>query len=378
MKILQVTTFFTPRLGGSVIVPYSFSMELSKRGHEVTLLTTDYEFDEKYAKNLEKEGVKVIPFHCITDIQLFLITPRMKNWLKKEIRNFDVIHLHAFRSYQNVIAHYYAKRYEIPYVLQAHGSAAPSLEKRKLKKLYDLIWGYKILKDASKAIALTKTEVEQYKKMGLGENKIEIIPNGINPSEYQLPPKGRFKTKYRIKDDEKIVLYLGRIHRSKGIDLLINSFDVLTRTLDNVKLVVLGPDDGFLNEALSMSKKLGSKVLFKGFVNAEEKLEALTDADVFVTPMFNGFPLTFLEACIAGLPIVTTQLGDVLNWVNNRVGFVSTATPEDLAKAIYKILYNNSLREKFSQNCREIVYKEFSIDNVVTKLENLYRNLIIK
>ena len=87
-----------------------------------------------------------------------------------------------------------------------------------------------------------------------------------------------------------MVLYLGIIPRSKGIDFLIKSFAILVKMLCNVKLVLIGPDDGFLNEALSLSKTLGlaSKILFTGFVSTEEKLEALVDADVFVTPSFYG------------------------------------------------------------------------------------------
>ena len=65
MKILQVIPFFTPARGGSVMVPYKLSKELSKRGHDVTLITTDFEFDEEYAKTLEKEGVRVFPYWLV-------------------------------------------------------------------------------------------------------------------------------------------------------------------------------------------------------------------------------------------------------------------------------------------------------------------------
>lgn len=62
MKILQVAQFFSPVHGGSAEVPYHVSKELAKRGHEVTLITTDFEFDDEYAKTLGETGVKVIPF----------------------------------------------------------------------------------------------------------------------------------------------------------------------------------------------------------------------------------------------------------------------------------------------------------------------------
>jgi glycosyltransferase involved in cell wall biosynthesis len=306
------------------------------------------------------------------------IAPTMAFALNKNIRKFDIIHLHEYISFQAILVHHYAEKYNTPYILQVHGSI-PKLEKKRRKQLYELLFGYKLLKKASKVIALTGIEAEQYRNVGIPEDKIVIIPNGIDFSQYKnLPPKGSFKKKYGIKDDEKVVLYLGRIHRSKGIGLLIKSFAKLVKMLNNVKLVLVGPDSGFLNEALSLSKtlKLESKILFTGFVSTEEKLEALADANVFVTPSFYGFPITFLEACTAGVPIVITTLGDTLSWINGRVGFVSPATPEDLSRAIYKILSSNEIYEKFSKNCKDIVRKEFSIEKVVSKLEDLYQNII--
>ena len=139
MKILQAIPFFTPARGGSVTAPYNISKHLAKRGHEVTVFTTDFEFDEEYAKSLD--GVCVVPFHCIANIGLMLISPEMKKQLKKEIKNFDVIHIHNFRSYQNIIVHHYAKKYGVPYVLQAHGSVLPLFQKQRLKKFFDLFLG---------------------------------------------------------------------------------------------------------------------------------------------------------------------------------------------------------------------------------------------
>jgi len=108
MKILQVIPFFTPARGGSVTVSYYLSKELSKSGHEVTIITTDFEFDEEYAKSIE--GVNVISFKCIANHGLFLYSPSMKKWLRDNINNFDVVHLHNFRSYQNNVVYKYAKK----------------------------------------------------------------------------------------------------------------------------------------------------------------------------------------------------------------------------------------------------------------------------
>ena len=116
-------------------------------------------------------------------------------------------------------------QYDIPYILQARGSVMPFFEKIILKKCYDFKWGNKILRDSSKVIALTQFERSQYMEMSVPEDKIRIVPNGIELDKYNdIPIKGEFRTKFQIDASEKIILYLGRIHKIKGINLLIRAF----------------------------------------------------------------------------------------------------------------------------------------------------------
>ena len=138
-------SFFTPTRGGSVKSVYNLSKELAKNGHDVTIITTDFKFDKEYAKSIEKERVTVIPFHCVTNIGFFLISPSIKKWLKENIKNFDIVHMHNFRSYQNNVVYRYAKKYNIPFICQAHGSVLPFFSKVSFKKIFDLVWGKKIL-----------------------------------------------------------------------------------------------------------------------------------------------------------------------------------------------------------------------------------------
>ena len=380
MKILQVVPFFTPARGGSAIVPYNLSKHLAKRGHEVTVFTTDFEFDEEYAKSLD--GVRVVPFHCIVNMGLMLISPTMKRQLKKEIRDFDVIHMHNFRSYQNIVAHHYAKKYGVPYMLQAHGSVLPFFQKQRLKKLYDWVWGYRILKDASKVIALTKMEVEQNKKMGVDGDEIEIVPNGIDLSEYEnLPKRGEFRRKYSISDDEKIILYLGRIHKIKGIDLLVEAFLDLAKELDGIKLVIVGPDDGFLSALKKRIEdlKIGDRILFTGPLYERDKLEAYVDADVYVLPsVYEIFGITVLEACDCGTPVIVTDRCGIADIVDGKIGHVVEYDKDQLRDAIFKILSDEELRRRFGEEGRRLVGEEFGWDTIVRKIEGIYETTLAK
>ncbi|GAH68144.1 unnamed protein product, partial [marine sediment metagenome] len=223
---------------------------------------------------------------------------------------FDVVHLHNFRSYQNVVVHHYAKKYGIPYVLQAHGSVLRIIEKQKLKKIYDIFWGYKILKDASKLIAVSNIEVEQYKQLGVDKNKIEVISNGIDIESFKnLPERNQFKRKYRVRE-KYMILFLGRVHKIKGIDFLIKSFSKLIKEINDAVLVIAGQDDGYKKEAKVLAKNLGlqDKVKFTGRIDGKDKLSAYIDANVLVYPsIFEIFGLVPFEAIMCGTPVIVTD-----------------------------------------------------------------------
>ena len=238
----------------------------------------------------------------------------------------------------------------------------------------------KVLKKASKIIALSDVEAQQYRSMGVSDEKIAVVTNGIDLSEYAvLPPRGPFKRKFNIPNNKKIILYLGRIHKTKGIDILVKAYAYLIKEMkyNHALLVIAGPDDGYLSEVRSLVASLGisDSVLFTGFIRSEDKLSALVDADVFVTPSFYGFPVTFLEACATGTPLVTTNLGDTLEWIDGNVGYVTPPSHYELAKAIYAIISDDELRQKFSRNCINIVSSEFSIRKVVIILEQIYKEV---
>jgi len=388
MKILQVIPAFYPAhaYGGTVEVAYHISKELVRRGHEVTVYTSDSldKYHRQKSRISEVDGIKVYYFKTPSNRLAWnrlVFTPGMRLQLSKEIKNFDTIHLHGFRNFQNIPAHHYAKKYSIPYVLQAHGSLPRIIKKQRLKKLYDWVWGNKILKDASKVVALTRTEAEQYKKMGVDEDKIEIVPNGIDLSKFEnLPEKGEIRRKYLIEDDEKVILYLGRIHKIKGIDLFVKAFADLAAELDNVKLVIIGPDDGFLSmlKAQIEDLKMDDKILFTGPLYERDKLEAYVDADVYVLPsVYETFPVTVLEACACGTPVIITDRCGIADIVD-KVGCVVEYDKDQLRDAMFKIWSEEELRRKLGVEGGRLVREEFGWDKIVRRLESIYERTHLK
>ena len=377
MRILQVTDVFD--LFGVTNACYSVQKELTKRDHEATLIASDFRLSDDTTATLKGAGTRFIPFRCKTAVSSFCFSPSMKYWLDEHLKDFDVVHMHNFRCYQNIVTHKYAQKYGVPYVLQAHGSVLPFFGRRTQKRLFDLLWGRSILSDAAKLIALTPAEQAQYEKMGIKRERTAIVPNGIDATEYaNLPGKSRFRTRYGIDGDEKLILSLGKLHRIKGVDLLIKAFAKLLEKMDGVKLVIAGPDVGVLGQlrTLVSELKVSDSVLFVGTLRGHDKLEAYVDADVYVLPsVYEAFGLTVLEACACGTPVIVTAACGIADLVR-EFGCVVERHPDEFCNAIYRVLSLDASAKDFGAVGRSFVLKELTWEQVVQRIEEVYADVI--
>jgi glycosyltransferase involved in cell wall biosynthesis len=381
MKILHVISVLSPKFGGLVSALYQLSKELAKKGHEVTIVTSDYRIDTNFAKNIEEYGIKVISFRTVVNFGLFIYTPSIKFWLKNNIKSFDVIHLHEFRSYQNIEVHNFAIKFGIPYIIQPNGTVLPFFEKKTLKKLYDLFYGDMILKNASNHIASSKNELDQIKSMGIDENKITIIPSCIDLSEFEnLPPNGTFKAKYGIRQDEKVILFLGRIHKIKGIDLLVDAFFDLSNEMADIKLVIIGPDAGFLNFLLKKidNLKIPEKIIYIGFIDKSDKTAAYIDADLFVLPsQYETFGLTVLEAWSCGTPVIVSEGCLISEFLPNK-DIIFKRDKNRLKDLIKKILQDDELKLKLKNDGEQLIKNQFNWSKLIEKYILIYSDVIRK
>jgi glycosyltransferase involved in cell wall biosynthesis len=388
MNILQVAPLYTasPQHFGSgvVRVVYHVSKELVRRGHAVTICTSSSAEGTGSHKQIQDtsnpailDGIRVFFFPYSISHNLFYFTPQVLPYLKKNLHTFDVAHLHDVRSFQSIVTHHYAKERGFPYVLQLHGSYLGTIKGSKLKWLLDNAISYKVLRDSKRVIALTKTEAEYYRKKGIAAGAIDIVGNGIEIPQYgEQTAGGRFREKVAIRDDQFIILYVGRIASSKGLDMLVEAFSVLKNSVGAAKLVLVGEDYLGYESALKKQVRglnIEDSTIFTGPISESDKIDAYRDADVFVTPNFTGLPLTFLESCACGTPIVTTHNGDDIDWIDGHVGYVVNYDKNDLANAISNILLDDRTRAEFKANCRKLVEKKFGWSNVVDKIEETYR-----
>jgi glycosyltransferase involved in cell wall biosynthesis len=379
MKIGFITPFFSPVAGGSATGPYYLAKYLVKKGHEVLIFTSN--FGRNLAKFPDEKDLAIIESKIELKMFNLFYTPSLRSELESS-NKLDILHLHNFRTYQNYVAYSYAKRTNTPYILQAHGSI-PRIGKKELKWLYDVFFGYQLLRDASKVIALTQVETDQYRHMGISEEKIAIVPNGIDLSEYaELPPKGSFKKKFGIPENMKIIFYLGRIHKIKGIDLLIRAYAHLKNVMKyrGAILVIAGPDDGYLSDAKALAYTLGvpDSVVFVGPLYSVDKLAAYVDSDLCVLPSrYETFPIALLEVYACSKPIVASNLQGLKELiVDGETGLLFEAGNfKQMAEKMAYLLNDNNKATEIGMKARGLVEERYSMDRVVDNLEELYMEI---
>ena len=393
MKILHVIDYFAWPHGGPVRSVYDRANSLAARGHEVTIYTTDmgpvHRLDD-HDKIRSDRNVDIRYFRCLNNWTAnkfrFMFSREMQSAFKGETGNFDIIHTHETRGFPNLCVWHYARKNSVPYVLEARGTLPTALpQQRKMyvlaKYLSDRIIYHKVIKNASKVIALTQSESLAYEKLGVEKRNIEVIPNAIDRAYFEkLPARGQFRQRHGIKNEEKIILFLGRIHETKGLELLLRAFNGLDKEVNDVRLVIAGPDGGYLARLRENIRYLGlaDHVLLTGPLYDNAKLEAFVDADVFVHPSsYEVFGLSPLEACACGTPTIVTNRCGVAEWIK-EVADVVDYDAEQLQSAMRVIVTSGHLRGEMGRKSLTMVREQFNTERIADNLEKLYHTALAK
>ncbi|GAB6056707.1 glycosyltransferase [Methanobacterium movens] len=390
MKILHVTPFFKPswEAGGPPRSVYELARRQVKKGHHVTVFTTDgfkKRLDVEKNKPLDVEGIETYYFRNLSLYMAGALNFTLPYYLplvaRKKIKEFDIIHIHEHRTFLAMVAHHYAHKYHLPYLLQPRGSA-PKVNKNKLKEIFDKIAGNDIVYHSCKILATSKMEQEQYKNYFplLDMDKVELLPNGIDLDTYKvLPAEGQFRKEYGIKKEEKIVLYLSRLYSTKGLDILIQSISEILEDKPFIRLVIAGPDDHYQDklEEMISQLKIEDRVLITGPLYGKKKDEAYRDADIFVLPsQTESFGNVVVEAMASFNPVVVTRTCGVSEWLNPDNSVVINYDKLELKRALLDLLNNNDKRIKMSQNARKKVMSTFNWDKIVDELDEIYQECL--
>ena len=359
---------------------------LSQRGHDVRVVTTDacsptariepstsnYGLDVRRLKNLNN----YLAWH-----QHLFLPIGLGRTLSAAIANTDIVHVHEFRTLLSVAVRKQCRKFGVPYILSAHGSVLRLVNKIPWKAAFDADFGHQILHGAAHVIAISDAERRQYESVGVETEKIRIIPNGIDRTEFEnLPLPGLFKRKYNLQG-RRIIGYIGRLNARKGLDTLVQSFKDLNETMDDLALVLAGPDDGYGRRIQAMVNDLDLRrdVVFPGLVTSPEKLELFIDSDVIVYPSQHEiFGLVPFEALACGRPVIVANdsgCGEIVARENAGV----TITPGDtdaLTSALITTLNGGALVDEAVENGRRFVQSELDWDTVARRTEEVYAQAI--
>ncbi|OEC86109.1 MULTISPECIES: glycosyltransferase family 4 protein [Methanobacterium] len=389
MKILVVSLTFPPRkFGGVTEASFNLSKNLVAMGHDVSVYTTDAGNAPGSRLLIEDvvnlEGIKVRYFKNISNFLAFkhqIYLPKdMVYIIKKELQDFDIIHFQDFRSLMHVAIWYYAQKFSIPYVLQSYGYLGHKFERVGLKKIFDYLFGYKILSGAQIVIS-GKLDLDEYKQMGIDPEKIRVLTNPLYNVDSFRCHKSINSDNFKF--NKHFILFLGRLHKIKGIEFLLQGFNSLCNDRDDVILLIAGPDEGYKSVLDQQISKFGinDKIIFTGILTGDDKIAALSEADMLVqTSIYERGPGSPFEAVLCGTPVVVTRntgAGDIVRKID--AGFlVDYGDVEGLKKAMEEILDKPEKALKKVEYAKKYIINNLSWNNGIKEYENVYKEIMAK
>jgi len=392
MKILHVIPSYLPafQYGGPIKAVHELCREQVRQGQEVSVFTTDADGRKslkvatKVPQNIE--GVKVTYFP-LKFLRRYYYSFDLNEALKINIGNFDIVHIHAVFVYSTIIAARWCQKRGIPYVINAFGALDKDMVKLRnsfLKNIYINLIERININQASLLLAASAYEQERFKPFGF-KTQVAIMPRGISVNEYIW--NERFKTdfikRYPMLAGKEILLFLGRIHSKKGLDLLAAAFKKILQKNSNVALAIAGTGEGrYVSKIKNLFASLGCRnnVVFTGMLLGQEKLQALYASDIFILPSYGeNFGISVLEAMACKLPVViTNKVGLFPDVQEFNAGSVINCNVEECAQAVLGMLNDGKNRRALGDNGRRLVEDRFTLDIVSRRSLEIYQAVLLK
>ncbi|MGL5601141.1 MAG: lipopolysaccharide N-acetylglucosaminyltransferase [Silvania sp.] len=225
--------------------------------------------------------------------------------------------------------------------------------------------------------------LKNYYHSFLPEADIEIVPNGIDLKRYQSDSAPISKPKIAILPDEKVIFYAGRIVPDKGVLLLLQAFEQLIATHNNLKLIVVGDynevsktDGGaYQREVRAVAERLADRCVMTGSLPPDQMHRYYPLGDLVVIPsqFQEPFCMVAIEAMGAGKPVLVSTRGGMVEFVKeNDTGYhlQEPMTAETIAQDIVAVLYNAEL-SNIAKRGQKYVYEHYSWTGVTQRFEEV-------
>jgi len=389
MKVLHVIPSVAARTGGPAVTAVELARVAGAHGIETAVFSTKMGFPAQSWNPAEIEPGELVSGVEDVDMRLFPVqrpyrmaySPKLRRALSLHIRQYDVVHIHSLYLYPQFAAAAEARSRGIPYIVCVHGALDPWLRRRGRvrKRLTEIMWQNRMLKRAAAIHFTLEEEARLAGGVAKGRPRV-ILPNGVRWSEFgDLPDPADFRARFLGGHTGPVVLFLGRLTEKKGLDLLIRAFALVADRYPDALLVLAGPDDERLRPdlaALAEQEGVGERVVFTGLLLAEDKLAALSAADVWaLSSHTEAFTIAVIEALAAGVPTVVSPAVNLAGEIERSgAGIVSDTQPEKFAGALSYLLEDEGRRALFKARAREFA-RAYDWDVLAPRIVEMYERV---
>jgi glycosyltransferase involved in cell wall biosynthesis len=381
MNVLHIVPSLAPEWGGPPVVVMNLTEALKEVGVDCTIFATIGYRVGKPAPATHGVTTKLFPTGPISRLWAGF-APGLLSSLREEIERYDLVHIHELWHYPHFAAYRAAKKAGKRFIITPHGELNdPALREKALKKsIYMRLFQRRALSQASAIHVITDDEARMTRRLGLSV-PIVVHPNGVKAEQFQqLPSETIFLTKFPELQGNKIVLFLGRIHPIKGLDLLARAFAGLVKDHPDVRLVIAGADvQGYQRslEALLTVLRVRDKTLFTGHLSHNEKLAALSAADIFALTSYSEvIGLSSLEAMAAGVPVIITRQCQFPEAAESNAGFVVDTNPAEIESAMRQILDDPEAARDMGQRGRALVSQKYTWGEIAKNMASTYEDVL--
>jgi len=358
---------------------YNLAKSLSIFGHHLTLLASDLSGKQIQERNVDNISLVTFPSLVHGSLQsgwdLYETIKRIQ-WLRNN--EFDVVH--AFESRPNVIypALYAKKRGAALFTDWADwfgkgGSVEerPNPILRTLLRPVETFFEENYRKRALGTTVICSTLYDRAKQLGIDEESIMLLNNGLNNSTLQPLDKTTARTRVNLSQDNYIIGYLGTSF-PRDVKLMRQSFELVKAKIPEAKLLHIGRSN--------YSVESDVNVIQTGNVDDEKLNDYLNSCDILWLPLTDSnanrgrFPIKLSDYLSVGRPIVTTSVGDIKGFITeNNVGLIADDNPQNIAEKVIDLYENRALAEIFSQNALTLANSyEHSWQKCARDLESFY------
>jgi glycosyltransferase involved in cell wall biosynthesis len=384
MRVLQVISSVSPLRGGPSVTVRNIAEALRRHGVHVDVATTDDDGEQhRLAVPLDTfcafHGQRVRYFP--RQVRRYCASWPLLRWLKRNVREYDVVHTHGLFSFAPVTAAWQARAAGVPYIMRPAGvldSWGMQNKSARIKRLSIRLLEEALLNQAAAVHFMSDLERRRAAHLGIPMRSV-VLPLGFDfagaAGETTYEPDAELAAA-----GKPVILFLSRIHLVKRVDVLLRAFAQLPQR-ESALLAIAGDGEGSLLErlkSLAGGLGIGGSVRWLGFAGAERKRRLLAAATLFVLPSASeNFGVAIIEAMDAGLPVVVTEGAGLAEFVQSSgSGLVSDESVASLAAAFARLLADAGLRERMGHAGRQAVRTQLSLDAFGVRLENLYRAVV--